>query len=144
MIDTAFADLAPLTSTAMACRLLGKPRATHYRRLKPPVPRTPGPRPAPPNALSVEERDHIVEVLHRPEFADLPPAQIWARLLDAGVYLCSIVTMYRLLRALGESRDRRGQRTHPARVKPELVARAPLAVWTWDIERHEALLTVRR
>jgi putative transposase len=46
--------------------------------------------------------------------------------------------MYRLLRAHGESRDRRRQRTHPARVKPQLLAGKPNDVWSWDIERHEA------
>jgi transposase InsO family protein len=40
---------------------------------------------------------------------------VWARLLDDGVYLCSISTMYRLLAAAGENRERRRQRTHPAR-----------------------------
>jgi hypothetical protein len=47
-------------------------------------------------------------VLHQRRFWDLPPAQVWARLLDEGTYLASISTMYRLLRAHGESRDRRG------------------------------------
>jgi hypothetical protein len=37
------------------------------------------------------------------------------RLLDDGGFLCSISTMYRLLSIAGESRERRRQRTHPAR-----------------------------
>ena len=57
------------------------------------------------------------------EYCDLAPAQVWARLLDDGVYLCSISTMYRLLAVAGENRERRRQRTHPARQKPELIAR---------------------
>ena len=99
------------------------------------VPRDPVPRVAQPwhrspaAAGSAErahpaERQQLLEVLHEPRFCDLPPAQVWARLLDEGVYLASISTMYRLLRAHGESRDRRRQRTHPARVKPELLARS--------------------
>jgi putative transposase len=79
-------------------------------------------------------------VLRSPEFCDLAPAQVWARLLDDGVYLCSISTMYRLLTVAGENRERRRQRTHPAKKKPELIATAPNQVWSWDIERHEALL----
>jgi hypothetical protein len=47
--------------------------------------------------------------------------RVWARLLGDGVYLCSISTMYRLLAVAGENRERRGQRTHPARTKPELI-----------------------
>jgi hypothetical protein len=48
--------------------------------------------------------------------------------------------MYRILRDVGEVSERRRQATHPARVKPELVAAGPNAVWSWDIERHEAFL----
>jgi putative transposase len=60
---------------------------------------------------------------------------VWARLLDDGVYLCSISTMYRLLTIVGENRERRRQRTHPARTKPELIATAPNRVWSWDITK---------
>src|SRR5690606_41362907 len=43
--------------------------------------------------------------------------------------------MYRLLAIAGENRERRRQRTHPARKKPELIARAPNQVWPWDITK---------
>jgi len=95
----------------------------------------PTPRPAPVNALSEIERQHILSVLRSPQFCDLAPAQIWARLLDDGIYLCSISTMYRLLAAAGENRERRRQRTHPAKRKPELIACQPLQVWSWDITK---------
>jgi hypothetical protein len=52
--------------------------------------------------------------------------------------------MYRLLRADDEVHERRRQATHPAAVKPELLATQPNQVWSWDIERHEAPSTVRR
>ncbi|MDQ4069976.1 MAG: hypothetical protein M3203_10980 [Actinomycetota bacterium] len=122
MIDEAFSDLRPLVRTRPACELLGKPRATHYRRLKPRLPRNRPARPAPANALTLAERQAVLDTLHAPEHADLPPAQVWARLLDDGTYLASVSTMYRLLRESGESRDRRRQRTHPARTKPQLLA----------------------
>ena len=98
---------------------------------------TPGPvaRPAPSNALPEAERQHIVAVLRSEEYCDLAPAQVWARLLDDGVYLCSISTMYRLLAVTGESRERRRQRTHPARKRPELIACRPNQVWSWDITK---------
>jgi putative transposase len=96
------------------------------------------PRPAPPNALTPAERQQLLEVLHQRRFCDLPPGQVWARLLDDGVYLASISTMYRLLGAHGESRDRRRQRTHPARVKPQLLAGKPNDVWSWDITKLPA------
>ena len=43
--------------------------------------------------------------------------------------------MYRLLRTAGEVRERRRQATHPATVKPELVATGPNQVWSWDITK---------
>jgi transposase InsO family protein len=43
--------------------------------------------------------------------------------------------MYRLLAADGPVRDRRDQLSHPAHTKPELLARAPNEVWTWDITK---------
>lgn len=57
--------------------------------------------------------------------------------LDESTYLCSITTMYRLLRERGETGDRPWHATHPPRVKPELVAEgeAPNRVWSWDITK---------
>ena len=136
MIDAAFAELAPLAGTKRACVLLGKSRATHYRRCRrAAAPAAPAPRPTPPNALSVAERERVLAVLREPRFVDKAPAQVWATLLDEGVYLASVATMYRLLREHGEVRERRRQATHPARVRPELVARAPNEVWSWDITK---------
>ena len=64
-------------------------------------------------------------MLHSDRFVDLSPAEVWAILLDEGLYLGSMSTFYRLLRQAGEVRERRRQATHPAKVKPELVANAP-------------------
>lgn len=135
MTEAAFVELRPLVKTKRACQLLGKPRATHYRRLRPGAVRERRPRPTPPNALSPAERQAVLDALHRPEHADLPPAQVWARLIDEGTYLASISTMYRLLGEVGENRDRRRQRTHPARTKPQLLASAPNEVWSWDLTK---------
>lgn len=41
--------------------------------------------------------------------------------------------MYRIAGAAGQVRERRRLATHPARVRPELVARGPSEVWSWDI-----------
>ncbi len=135
MIADHLDDLAAATSTKQACALLGASRATRYRRLRPPMAGPPAPRPAPPNALSEAERRHILGVLRSEEYCDLAPAQVWARLLDNGVYLCSISTMYRLLATAGENRERRRQRTHPTRKRPELIAHHPNQVWSWDITK---------
>jgi putative transposase len=135
VIEDAFVELAPLTSTARACALLGKSRATHYRRARPVPARPRGPRRRPANALSDAERAWVLDVLHAPRFVDKAPAQVWATLLDEGTYLCSESTMYRLLRGRGEVCERRRQAQHPPRVRPELVAHAPIEVWTWDITK---------
>jgi putative transposase len=73
--------------------------------------------------------------MHSDRFVDVAPAEVWATLLDEGVYLGSVATFYRLLRRAGETRDRRQQATHPATVKPELAATAPNQVWSWDITK---------
>ena len=119
-------ELAAVTSITRACGLLGRARISHYRAQQPAVPRQRTPRPAPPNALSDAERDQILQVLNSARFADKSVAQTWARLLDEGVYLASRSTMHRVLRAGGQSRERRRQATHPARVKPELLATKPV------------------
>ena len=135
MIEANLADLEAVTSLKRACELIGANRSTIQRRRQPPVLGPPAPRPAPANKLTEAERQHILTVVRSEEFCDLAPAQVWARLVDDGVYLCSISTMYRLLRIAGENRERRRQRTHPARKKPELIARGPNEVWSWDITK---------
>jgi putative transposase len=115
--------------------LTGRSRATHYRRLHPPVPKAPRPRRASPIALSSAERQAVLGLLNRPGYVDLAPAQVWARELDEGRYWCSQSTMYRILREHGQVGERRAQATHPARTKPELMADAPNQVWSWDITK---------
>lgn len=135
MIAAAFDELSPVIGVKPACDVLGHSRAGHYRRQRAPVYGPPRPRPAPPNALTGEERAHVLAVLHEPEHVDLAVPQVWARLLDVGVYLCAIATMYRILRDAGENRERRRQRTHPAKTKPQLQATGPNQCWSWDITR---------
>jgi transposase InsO family protein len=122
-------------STSAACRLTGRSRATHYRRLNPPAPRERTPRPAPAPALTPAERERVLALLNRPGHVDLPPAQIWARELDEGRYWCSERTMYRILAAAGQTGERRRQAVHPAKTVPQLVATAPCQVLTWDITK---------
>jgi putative transposase len=110
-------------------------RASHYRRRRPPLCGPPTPRPASPRALAEPEVDAIIEVLNSERFCDRAPAQVWATLLDEDVYLASVSTMYRLLRARHQVRERRRVIRHPAHVKPELVATGPNEVWSWDITR---------
>jgi len=77
----------------------------------------------------------VVETLDSERFCDQAPAQVWATLLDEGRYLASISTMYRLLRARAQVRERRRIARRSPLVKPELVATAPNQVWSWDITK---------
>jgi len=137
MIDQAIGELAPVIGTVAACAALGEPRAVYYRRHRhsPRPPRPVRARLPQPRALTAAERSEVLGVLHAERFVDQAPASIYATLLDEGRYLCSVPTMYRLLRAEGEVRERRRQATHPATVKPELVATGPNAIWSWDITK---------
>jgi putative transposase len=67
----------------------------------------------PPRALTTPQRQAVLNLLHAPRFTDQAPAEIYATLLDEGVYHCSIRTMYRLLEQNGEIRERRRQLRHP-------------------------------
>ena len=136
MTESLFVAVEGLLGTRAACTACGRSRATHYRRKHP---RTrvspPKPRPAPRNKLSDAERDEILAVLDSERFVDQAPAQVFFTLLDEGTYLASESTFYRLLRARGQMSERRRQASHPARVRPELVARRPNVVWIWDITK---------
>src|SRR6266545_1399234 len=139
-VEHTITTLAPVVGTTAACKAIGWPRSSWYRthRRSPAPPRSPRPRLAPrrqPRALTPAEQQQVLDTLHAGRFWDQAPASVYATLLDEGVYLCSVPTMYRLLRAAGETGDRRRHATHPARVKPELVATAPNRVWSWDITK---------
>lgn len=139
MIDDAITELTPVVGVRAACAALGESRARHYRRHRkspaPPRPERVATPPPQPRALSEVERKEIRRVLNSEEHTDEAPATIYAKLLDQGVYLGSVSTMYRVLREHGEVGDRRRHATHPARVKPELVATQPNEVYSWDITK---------
>lgn len=124
-------ELAKEVGVHTACDMLGIPRASFYRHLKPVKPS--GSRPKPARALSEAERQAVLQVCHSERFVDRAPAEIQATLMDEGRYLCSSRTMYRILDAAQEVKERRRQARHPAYVKPELCAQAPNQVWSWDI-----------
>jgi putative transposase len=117
-------QFAPQLGIAAACEAVGLPRATYYRKLtgESGPPESPKPRPKPKRALSDDDRQAVLDVLHDPRFVDLPPTEIYSQLLDEGRYLCSIRTMYRILAENNEVRERRRQSAHPPRIKPQLCA----------------------
>lgn len=89
-----------------------------------------------PLALSNEERKKVLDILHSDRFIDKSPHHIYAALLDEGTFLCSIRTMYRLLKNQhGAVLDRRKQVRRTSYSKPELLATGPNQVWSWDITK---------
>ncbi len=108
MIDQAVAELQPLVGVRAGCAAVGEAQARWYRRHRqsPPPPRPERARAAPPRALSEVERKELHRVLDSEEFVDE-----------------------------GEVRERRRQATHPAAIKPELLATNPNQVYSWDITK---------
>ena len=126
-------EVGPRLGIAPTCAALGVSTASYYR-LVTPKPAAP-PRPTAARALGSSEREAVLEVLHQPRFVDLAPAQVYAHLLDEGCYLCSARTMYRLLAACQEVRERRDQLRHPRYAAPQLLATRPNELWSWDITK---------
>jgi putative transposase len=117
---------------SQACRALSVPRSSVYRARQPKA--EPSPRPTPSRALSAKEKAEIRAILNSERFCDSSPRQVYATLLDEDeVYVCHWSTMYRMLKEHDEVHERRRQRRHPKRVKPELRATRPNQVWSWDI-----------
>ncbi len=136
MLD-ACAELAPVTGVAEACRILEIPRSSLYR-LRRPVEESPKPagdRPKPPRALSDAEKESVRTVLNSERFQDQTPREVYATLLDEGIYLCHWRTIYRILAERQEVRERRNQLRHPTYTRPELLATAPNQLWSWDITK---------
>jgi putative transposase len=135
MIETAVSELTPVVGTTGACAAVGRPRATHYRRLNPPAPKAKREPTSQPRALTPDERQGVLDLLHEERFVDMAPPTVYAKLLDEGTYLASVPTFYRILRSVDEVRERRRVAVHPAYVKPELLAEGPNQIWSWDITK---------
>ena len=127
-------EVVPLVA---ACGALSVSRAALYRARHPiaTAPKVLRERAPNPRRLAPAERQHLLDTLHLPEFADQPPAEVYATLLGRGIYLASIRTMYRVLADVGETKERRNQRAPRVYAKPSLTATAPNQIWTWDITK---------
>jgi putative transposase len=126
--------LSATVGTMAACNALDLARASFYRTQTAKLP-TATIRPTPPRALSQGERETVLATLNSERFVDQAPREVYATLLDEGSYLCSVRTMYRILAAAQQVRERRNQLRHPKYKKPELLATAPNQVWSWDITK---------
>lgn len=114
------------------CEALGVPRATYYRAQAPSAEARPR---SCPRALGKEEKEKVLAVMNEERFMELPPPQIFSMLLEEETYLCSIRTMYRILKENVQVKERRNQRRHPIYKAPELLATNPNELWSWDITK---------
>jgi putative transposase len=122
-----------------ACEAVGLNRATAYRHLQPSPKAEPAPRQPSPRRIPDAERERILAVLDSEDFADQPPREVYGALLSEGEYLCSVSTMYRVLRERAPVRDRRNHREPRHHAIPRLEATAPNQVWSWDISKLPTL-----
>ncbi len=137
MTNGAIRALTPLVGVRAACKAVGESKARYYRghRVSPapsPVETVPKPQP---RALTEHERKEVHNLLNCEENIDKAPASIYFELLDSGIYLASVPTMYRILNDYDEVKERRRVASHPAKVKPELIATKPNSIWSWDITK---------
>ena len=138
MIDQAIAELAPLVGVRAGCAAVGETRARWYRRHRqspPPPPARAGAGSPSPGRCREAERAELRGVLNSPDYVDKAPATVYAKLLDEGIYLASVSTMYRMLRE-----PRRGPRTPPpghppGRQETRTAGHRPNQVWSWDITK---------
>jgi putative transposase len=130
-------SLSPEVGIRSACESLGISRATFYRKRSKEKVQTvvPNERRRHHRELSPEERQEVLDILHSGRFVDKAPHEVYATLLDEGIYHCSIRTMYRILDKNSEVKERRNQLSHPVYKKPELLATGPNQVWSWDITK---------
>ena len=125
-------DRPGVLTVSEACESVELPRATYYRARSTAKADT-GRRSH--RRLTDGERQRVLEALISERFRDQPPREIWAQLLDEGTYLCSVRTMYRILKENRAVRERRNQLRHPAYHRPELLATGPNQLWSWDITK---------
>jgi len=92
-----------------------------------------GPLEPPAHTLTAEDRAQALRIADSPEYRDLPPEQIVARLADQGKYVCSERSFDRILHEHRQHKHRERTRP-PEHAKPrEYVAHGPSQVMTWDI-----------
>ena len=143
-------ELRRRVPVAAVCTGLGLPRSTWYRSDQAgarrglaeaePAERARVKRDPPPNALTEDERATIRHTLNSTAYADLAIPQAQTKLLDEGVYLASVSTLYRVMRAHGEVRERRAQApAQSRRTAPVLRVTGPNQVWSWDITKLKGI-----
>jgi putative transposase len=126
-------QMSPSLAIAAACASMGVSRATEFRLRHPAVRNEIAT--LHPRALTTQERQSVLDTLTSERFIDWSPAAVYAALLDERVYKCLTSTMYRILHANKAVKERRAHRRHSPYTAPQLLARRPNEVWSWDISK---------
>ena len=93
-----------------------------------------GPKTTPAHALTEKERKTIVEIATSPEYRNVSVRQIVPRLADAGVYVASESSFYRVLHDEDLMAHRSPARPASGKSRPRRhTAKGPCEVWSWDI-----------
>lgn len=87
----------------------------------------------PPNRISDEIRQEIIDICNSEEYASSAPCEIVPDLADKGRYVASESTFYRILRD-EKMNNHRGRTENANRYHPTTyIANSPNQVWMWDI-----------
>lgn len=86
-------------------------------------------------AYSHQEKQAILGVMNSDIYMDRTPYEIYASQLDEGKYLCSVRTMYRILKENDQVKERRNVKRTNSYQKPELLATEANQIWSWDITK---------
>ena len=83
--------------------------------------------------LSREETARIIECFTSEEYRDLPLNIAHAKLMDQGIYVASLSSCERVMKAYYQSVGKAVNRAVERRKRPEYSATGPNQVWCWDI-----------
>lgn len=92
-----------------------------------------GPKTPSARALTPKEKEHVLNIANSPEYRDLTPHNIVAKLADQKKYIASERTFYRILaenKLLTHRHRSKVKSVHPPRA---LAATKARQVWSWDI-----------
>lgn len=92
-----------------------------------------GPKTAPANKLTSEERLEVLATVNLARFRDRSPNEIVPLLADEGRYVASEATMYRVLREASQLRHRLRSKAPERRATRAHAATGPNQLWSWDI-----------
>ncbi len=126
-------DRPDMLTVSQACASLELARSTYYRTKTGQEDREEERRSH--RRLSDLERQRVLDTMVSERFCDQSVRQVWAELVDEETYLCSVRTMYRILKENKAVRERRNQLRHPEYRRPELLATGPNQLWSWDITK---------